>query len=255
MRWCVALFCLSAASLWAADPAPVDSPTPEQDLSVLVAPKEVSGTGKKLDPYVFTISTRCILRLTGQNTGVVFDVDDAPSDIEIIDNRYASFSLYEPGLYQLTAHGGSVYSKVWFQIKTGTDPPPEPGPPQPRPDDKPVVGKLWVVIVKDGAHLTQLPSSQMQALLSTKIRDYCSTHCLAGTDGKTPEFKVYDKDTDVSQQSPAIQKAFKMAVDDMAKAGSTAPWLTVSNGKTGYSGPLPLTETAVIEKLKIYGGP
>ncbi len=254
MRWCAVLLTLCTTSLWAADPPPVNPPTPGQDLSVLVAPKEVSGTGKKLDPFVFTTSTRCILRLTGQNTGVVFDIDDAPSDIEIIDNRYASFSLYQPGLFQLTAHGGTIYSKVWFQIKSGTDPP-EPKPPVPGPDDKPVVGKLWVVIVKDGAHLSQLPSSQMQALLSTTVRDYCTAHCLKGTDGKTPEFKVYDKDTDVSQQSPAIQKAFKTAVDDLAKSGTTGPWLTVSNGKTGYSGPLPLTEAAVIDKLKVYGGP
>lgn len=255
MRWCAVFLTLCTASAWAADPPPVNPPTPEQDLSVLVAPKEVSGTGKKLDPFVFTTSTRCILRLTGQNTGVVFDVDDAPSDIEIIDNRYASFSLYEPGLFQLTAHGGTVYSKVWFQIKSGTDPPPVPQPPIPDPHDKTVVGQLWVVIVKDGAHLSQLPSSQMQALLSTRVRDYCTAHCWKGTDGKTPEFKVYDKDTDISQQSPAIQKAFKTAVDDLAKSGTNGPWLTVSNGKTGYSGPLPLTEAAVIEKLKVYGGP
>lgn len=260
MRWCAVLFSfwtgtLCTGTLGAGDPSPVNPPAPEQDVAVLVAPKEVSGTGKRLDPYVFTTSTRCILRLTGQNTGVAFDIDDAPSDIEIIDNRYASFSLYEPGLFQLTAHGGSIYSKVWFQIKSGTDPPPGPPTPGPGPDDQAVVGKLWVVIVKDGARVSQLPASQMQVLLSTTLRDYCATHCLKGTDGKTPEFKVYDRDTDVSQQSPAIQKAFKTAVEDLARSGTTAPWLTVSNGKTGYSGPLPLTETAVIEKLKVYGGP
>ena len=252
MRWCVVLIASCVMPLRAADPPPVNPPTPEQDLSVLVAPKGVSGTGKKLDPYVFTTSTRCLLRLTGQNKDVVFDIEDAPSDIEIIENRYASFSLYEPGLYQLTAHGGAVYSKVWFQIKSGTDPPPHIEPP---PDDQPIVGKLWVVIVKDGAHLSRLPSSQMQALLSTTLLDYCATHCLKGTDGKTPEFKVYDKDTDISQQSPAIQKAFNTAVDDLNKSGTTGPWLTISNGKTGYSGPLPLTEAAVLEKLKVYGGP
>jgi hypothetical protein len=252
MRWYAVVLSFCTATLLAADPPSTNPPTPEQDLSVLVAPKEVSGTGKKLDPFVFTTSTRCLLRLTGQNTGVVFDLEDAPTDLEIIENRYAVFSLYEPGLYQLTAHGGSIYSKVWFQIKSGTDPP---SPPVPTPVEPPVVGKLWVVIVKDGAHLSQLPSSQIQALLSASVRDYCAAHCLKGTDGKTPEFKVYDKDTDVSQQSPAIQKAFKTAVEDLTKSGTTSPWLAVSNGKTGYSGPLPLTEAALLEKLKIYGGP
>lgn len=252
MRWCAVFCSLCVTSAWAADPAPVAPPIPEQDLSVLVAPNGVSGTGKKLDPFVFTASTRCLLRLTGPNTGVEFDIDDAPADIEMIDNRYASFSLHESGLFQLTAHGGAIYSKVWFQIKSGTDPP---APVVPTPDDKPVIGKLWVVIVKDGAHLTQIPSSQMQALLSTSVRDYCATHCRPGTDGQTPEFKVYDKVTDVSRQSPAIQKAFQTAVDDLAKSGTSAPWLTVSNGKSGYSGPLPLTESEVLEKLKVFGGP
>lgn len=249
MRLCVAILSLCTATLFAADPPPTSPPTPEQDLSVLVAPKEVTGTGKKLDPFLFTTSTRCYLKLTGENTGVAFDLEDAPSDTEIIENRYAVFSLYEPGLYQLTAHGGSIYSKVWFQIKSGADPPHvDP------PDVTPVVGKLWVVIVKDGAHLSQLPSSQMQALLSTTVRDYCATHCQKGTDGKTPEFKTYDKDTDVSQQTPAIQKAFKLAVEDLKRSGTNGPWLAVSNGKTGYSGPLPLTEGAVLDKLKVYGG-
>lgn len=245
--------CLSCCMLaWADDPPKPPDPTPAP--AVITAPKEVSGTGKKLDPYVFTISTRCLLCLNGDAVGVKWDTDDAPSDIEIIDNRYASFSLYEPGLFQLTAYGGDIYSKVWFQVHSGADPPGPvpPGPPPPGPDV--VVGKLWVVIVKDGAKLSELPSSQMQALLSTRIRDYCDSHCLMGADGKTPEFKVYDFDTDVSRQSPAIQKAFATAVEDRKKAGASGPWLSVSNGKTGFSGPLPLTEAGVLEKLQVYGG-
>ncbi len=250
MRLCVVIVSLCTATVFAADPPPMNPPTPEQDLSVLIAPKEVTGTGKKLDPFLFTTSTRCYLKLTGENSGVAFDLEDAPADTEIIENRYAVFSLSEPGLYQLTAYGGSIYSKVWFQIKSGTDPPDDD-----RTDVTPFVGKLWVVIIKDGAHLSQLPASQVQALLSTAVRDYCATHCQKGMDGKTSEFKTYEKDTDVSQQSPAIQKAFKLAVADWEKSGTKGPWLAVSNGKTGYSGPLPLTEAAVIEKLKVYGGP
>lgn len=253
----ITVLLLVGSAVLADDPAPPPQPMPP----VLIAPKEVSGTGTKSDPYIFTTSTRCILELTGTVADlqtVKWDKDDAPSDTEIIAGRYASFSLYQTGLFQLTAHGGDIYSKVWLQIKSGTDPPPGPVPPGPNPppDEKPiVVGKLWVVIVKDGANLSKVPASQVSAMLSVKLRDYCGTHCLSGTDGKTPEFKVYDKDTDVSQQSPAIQKAFKTAVDDLAKSGTAGPWLTVSNGTTGYSGPLPLTEAALLDKLKSYGGP
>lgn len=255
LLFALCLICVPLAMPVFGDDPPPLVPTPAP--SMLIAPKEVSGTGKKADPFVFTVSTRCVLTLTGSPTNVVFDVDDAPSDIEILDNKYATFSLFENGLFQLTAHGGDVYSKVWFTIKSGTDPPPGPGPGpvDPPPDVKPVVGKLWVVIVKDGTKLSKYPQSQINALLSTKLRDYCASHCLTGTDGKTPEFKVYDKDTDVSQQSPAIQKAFKTAVEDMTKAGSIGPWLATSNGSQGFSGDMPLTDVAVIEKLKVYGGP
>ena len=247
--WCV----ISLAE----DPLPPTPPKPDPIPVKIVAPKEVSGIGTKAEPFLFTPSTRCILELTGDVVDpakVRWDKDDAPGDIEIIAGRYASFSLYRDGVYQLTAHGGDIYSKVWFQIHSGLDPPgPQPPGPTP-PGPTPTVGKLWVVIIKDGAKLTQLPSSQMQALLSTKIRDYCDAHCFKGTDGKTTEFKIYEKDTDVSRQSPDIQKAFKTAVDDLTKSGGSGPWLTVSNGKYGFSGPLPPTEAAVLDKLKIYGG-
>lgn len=255
MRWSsFSLIWLMTVAAVAQEP-PVPKPAPV----ALTAPKEVSGTGKKLDPFVFTVSTRCVLTLSGGNDSVRFDVDDAPTDLEILDNKYATFSLFEDGLFQLTAHGGDVYSKVWFQIKSGTDPPPPgPGPgPEPGPVDPPAPqpSPLWVVIVKDGATLSKLPASQLAALTSAKIREYCDSHCRKGTDGKTPEFKLYEKDTEVTRQSPAIQKAFQTAVEDMRKANSTGPWLAISNGTAGYSGPLPLTESAVLEKLKEYGGP
>lgn len=242
---------LLCSQLCAEDPVlPMPTPAP----ATIKAPKEVSGTGKKVDPYVFTASTRCILELVGPTAGVKWDTEDAPTDTEILGDRYVSFSLYESGLYQITAYGGDAYSKVWFQIHSGTDPP-APVPPGPTPPGPDVVGKLWVVIVQDTAQLSQYPAKQIEALLSTRLRDYAKSHCLTGTDGKTPEYKVYDKNADVSKESPAIQKAFKTALEDMSKAGSIGPWLTTSNGKAGFSGPLPADTDATIEKLKIYGGP
>ena len=259
LSWCVITF--------AEDPPEPTPPPPKPAPAVLIAPKESSGTGTKTDPYLYTRSTRCLFELKGiipEGTEWKWDVSDAPSDTvvldsktndagEIVGGRYATFSLYQDGLHQLTVYGGPIYSKVWFSIHSGTDPPPvDPiDPPGPKPDI--VVGKLWVVIVKDSAKVSELPSSQTQALLSVKLREYCDTHCLTGTDGKTPEFKVYDKDTDVSKQSPQIQKAFKTAVEEMTKAGAIT-WLAVSNGKAGFSGQLPMTEATVIEKLQVYGG-
>lgn len=244
---------------WADDIPPPKTDPVEPAAVKLVAPKEVSGTGTKLDPYIFTTSTRCILQLSEPVKGVKWDKDNAPPDTEILDDRYASFSLYKPGLFQLVAYEG-MYSNVWFRIKSGTDPPtPDVDPVDPDdPDDvdpQPTVGKLMVVVVREAKQMSTWPSSQVIALMSAEVRDYCNSHCLTGADGKTPEYKVYEPDTDVSKQSPAIQKAFKTALDDMAAAKSKGPWLTISNGKTGFSGPYPTMEPEVLAKLKLYGGP
>ena len=247
------VFCLLAGRVLADDPAPPPAPLPP----VIKAPKEVTGTGSKADPYVFTKSTRCILELVGDVpdlTKLKWDKDDAPSDLEIIASRYASFSLYEDGLHQLTAHGGDIYSKVWFQIHSGLDPP-GPTPPGPTPDPQPPEpSPLYVVIIRDSSTLSKVPQAQQLAIRSLKVKDYCATHCLKGKDGQTPEFRIYEPDTDVSLQSAGIQKAFKTAVDDRAKSGDSGPWLAVSNGTTGYSGPVPEDEAKLLEKLQAYGG-
>ena len=88
------------------------------ETSSIIAPKEVSGIGKKDDPFIFTKATRCILELQGKTEGVSWDLDDAPTDTVLLNNQYASFSLYQDGLFQIIAHGDSgVYCKVWLSIK------------------------------------------------------------------------------------------------------------------------------------------
>ena len=240
-------------------PAPVPTPVIPSKPTI-VAPKDVSGTGTKKDPYVFTSMTRCILTLSG-TTGsekIEWDINTAPSDSVVLDSKYLSFSLFEGGLFDVTAHGPDVYSKIWFSIKSGTDPPgpaPTPGPgPGPSPTPIPPSSQITVVVVKDGMTLSKLPQSQLQALLSSRVRDYCDKHCLKGADNKTPEFKIYEKDTVVDKQSANIQKAFKTAIDDMSAAKSNGPWIAISNGTTGYSGPYPVTEIEVLDLLKKYGG-
>ena len=258
MRWFLAILILSVPPVLGDEPKPVPpvpQPTPVPVISI-VASKDISGTGKKKDPYVFTSSTKCLLRLSVPSDSVKWDVDDAPSDVEILDNRFVAFSLYEAGTFQVTAYGEGVYSKVWFTIKSGTDPPaPQPGPePTPSPDDGKTTGLIRVLIIRDGETLSNLPQSQINQFSSQKLREYCDSHCAKGANGKTPELKIYDEATDVSAQSAQIKEAFKIAIDDMAKANSAGPWIVISNGKTGVSQPLPLTEADTLKLLKKYGG-
>lgn len=241
------------------DPKPVPVPPTPKPSAVITAPKEVSGIGTKKDPYIFTSSTRCLLSLVGAAEGTKWDTADSPSDAVVIDGKYLSFSLFENGLYEVVAYGPDVYSKVWFSIKSGLDPPnpgPSPGPnPGPGPSPVPIpTSKLTVVVVKNGSILSKLSAAKLQALLSSRVRDYCDKHCNFGADGKTPEFKIYEKDTDVGRQSANIQKAFKTAVEDMTAAKTEEPWIAISNGTTGYSGPYPDDEASVLTLLKKYGG-
>ena len=106
-------------------PAFADDLTPVDDLSVIVAPKECSGTGKRADPFVFTSGTKCVLRLTGKSATVVFDLEDAPPDAEAID-RVLIFSLAEPGDYLVIATFDGGFAKAWFTIKGANGPPPPP---------------------------------------------------------------------------------------------------------------------------------
>lgn len=99
-----------------------DDPTPVDDLNVIVAPKECLGTGKRNDPFVFDSSTRCVLKLTGKSAPVVWDLEDAPKDIEPLD-RALVFSLAEPGNYLVIAQFEGGFAKAWFEIKGPNGPP------------------------------------------------------------------------------------------------------------------------------------
>jgi len=132
-------------------------------------------------------------------------------------------------------------------------PSPAPIPVPPVPIVAPIVtAPLRVLIVKDNATLNRLPPAQFVAVMSGSVRDYCKTHCQMGPDGKTPEFRTYEWDTDTQAQSQAIQEAFAEAVKSGKASG--VPWLVVNNGAAGYSGPFPATEAEAIALLKKYGG-
>ena len=83
----------------------------------------VPGTGKRNDPYLFTTSTKCALRLSGSVSDAVWDTSDAPTDFEVL-GQVAIFSLSEPGTYVVYVRGDTWHSKCWFTIQSRSDPPP-----------------------------------------------------------------------------------------------------------------------------------
>lgn len=129
--------------------------------------------------------------------------------------------------------------------------PPDPKPPTP-PDPAPIpAAGLSALIVYESETLSALPRPQLEILNATgpgSVREYLTTHCIKGPDGRTPECRFLDKDASTAGESKFWQDALAL------KRGPELPWLMVTNGKAGYSGPLPATPAATLDILKKYGG-
>ncbi len=124
--------------------------------------------------------------------------------------------------------------------------------PIPTPDPPPIPDAGFrVLIVEETAERGKLTRDQQTILTSTEVRAYLNSHCAKGPDGKTPEFRIFDKDTDVSHESAVWQKAM---ADAKATPGFVVPWLIVSDGKKGSDGPLPANVADMLAELKKYGG-
>lgn len=134
--------------------------------------------------------------------------------------------------------------------------PPGPGPvppgPTPTPDPAPIpAAGLSVLIVEESAARSTLPREQLLTLTATgpgSVRDYLNTHCAKAANG-WPEWRILDKDTDMSGESQFWKDAMRLPRDD-----AKLPWLMVTNGKGGYSGSLPATQAETMAILKKYGG-
>lgn len=133
----------------------------------------------------------------------------------------------------------------------GPRPPPDPEPkpdPEPEPDPPaPIPGGNRVLILYESSDLSTYPPEQAELITSGVVRDYLDKVCSKGPDGKTPEYRIWDKDVDLTNVSDVWKEAVKMQRDGL-------PWLIVSNGQTGYSGPLPSTQSELMAKLKQYLG-
>lgn len=102
-----------------------------------------------------------------------------------------------------------------------------------------------VLIVEEAQERVKLPSSQLSIFTSKELTDYCDSKCVKVND--TPEFRVYDKDVVFTAESEIWRKAMQIERKSL-------PWLIVSNGRSGYSGPLPMTLDETMKILKRYGG-
>lgn len=261
-------------------PPKVDPPkVPDvvQPVKIAIAvPKGVTGTGKRLDPYMFDSTTKCYLSLTLTDAEALkkleWDNSDGPPDIEPLNATKDSagtilgFSLSNPGLYQTYANWGSGFSKVWFEIKgSGPSPPVDPtipvippGPVVPTPPVDPAVTSVpsgfRVMFVYESAD--KLSPSQSVILGSTRIRKYLDSKCSKASEGAfngLPEYRFWDKDgKDANKDSPAIKAMWAGVKPVLTKL----PSLAINENGKGHVFVIPdtATEDSVLTMLQTYGG-
>jgi hypothetical protein len=120
----------------------------------------------------------------------------------------------------------------------------------PKPDDpKPSVAPiplpgLRVMIVYDSTKLSSMPKEQQTVLFDTGLRGLMNEICVAGEDG-TKEWRIYPQVSDVTHSAAIWQEAFK-------RPRTSVPWILISNGKTGFEGPLPGNVKDTTDLVKKY---
>lgn len=147
------------------------------------------------------------------------------------------------GVYTVTAPGpvvveyGDGYVRfAWKNVPVPPNPRPDPTPdppptPPPTPAPIPDAG-LRILIVYETSQLGSMAKPQLAILYDQAFRVWLSGVAVKGSDGKTPDWRVYDKDADVTADSALWKTA-------LARPRASVPWMIVSNGKTGWEGPLP----------------
>lgn len=176
--------------------------------------------------------------------------------VELLKDSKTAVVTAPKGRYRLlayTALGDVPSAPAICTVIIGEAPPVPPGPgpgpgPTPDPDVKPPipVAGFRFLIVEESAERSKLPAAQREIMGSTVLRLDLTSKCAKGPDGKTPEWRIFDKDAPMAAES-------KLWQDAMTRPRKSLPWLIISNGTTGYEGPLPATIDAVLELTKKFG--
>lgn len=127
------------------------------------------------------------------------------------------------------------------------DPPKPPDPPAPPPGPAPIPAPGFrVLFVLETADLARLPAGQRTIFTAAAVRDYLNARCARDANG-WPGWRVWDQHVNASAEAAHWQAA-------LARPRKGLPWLVVSDGKTGWEGPLPATVEETLALLKGFGG-
>jgi hypothetical protein len=156
-----------------------------------------------------------------------------------------------PGRYRLAfyapdAAGGEP---AYCDVIVGDPPPPVPPgptppgpvPPGPTPGDNPFPadGKARALILFDNTQPEAMPAGLWNQVYGAAFRDYLRQKT-------SNEYRIWPADTAAGEAGPEWAQAMQKKPDKL-------PWIYLSNGKTGYSGPLPATRDETMKLMQKYG--
>jgi hypothetical protein len=191
------------------------------------------------------------------------------------DTKTAVVSSRKAGTYRLLAYtaddkGPSEPSVC--EVQVGDAPPipptptptPPPIPPAPDPSSSPIPLPGFRVLIIFESEETY-PAPLESVIYGNKIRNYLKAKCVDEAGG-IKGFWILDKDVDVSALPKHWQDAWARSLTKIAAwkptknsegkpvgATSAIPWILISNGTTGFEGPLPTTVDEALALLKKYG--
>lgn len=231
----------------AVDPVPVPVPTDPAAIAITIPLKKMS-----------------VIKLPTLAAGTkVFWINPEPEKLQDLQYPdHASICPQVAGPLYLAADTflNGTFKRISWAITAndGPMPPPDVDPvdphpvdPTPKPDPKlpiPGPGIRVLVVYEATAGDKLLTTKQKNELWGKELNAYAASHCAKGPDGKTPEFRIWDKDADVSKVAKVWQDAFHAP-------RASVPWMTVyfANGVVGFSGPLP--DGGILDAIKKVGGP
>lgn len=183
------------------------------------------------------------------------------SGLQIIPSRLlkdtktaACVALY-PGRYPIQAivAKGDKPAYAVTTVVVGDAPPipPDPGPkpPDPKPPDPPSpsapIQAEGFKVMMFYEEQKPIPAGQHSIIYGKTVREYLDKKC--APEGKLKGYWIVDQNTDLSGLAKHWQDAAK-------HPRTSVPWVIVSNGKTGYEGPMPATVAEMMTLLEKYGG-
>lgn len=135
----------------------------------------------------------------------------------------------------------TTFGSVSFTIGDVPQPPPGPNPPTPDPVTPapiPLAG-YRVLFIEETEDRNKITLDQFNAMFGADSATWLNAN--------TKEWRVYDKDSAALSDTQLWRDALKRR-----PAGFSVPWVILSNGITGYEGPLPKTDPEIKSLLKKY---